>query len=46
MAILEYTILQIELKQDAKAREMLDKGYIWFENDEQFKEKYDEIVNG
>jgi uncharacterized protein with von Willebrand factor type A (vWA) domain len=45
VAIMEYVKLQVENKMMDKAKDMLNKGAVWFSADEEFKEFYDKIIN-
>jgi hypothetical protein len=46
VGIMEYATLQVENKAIDKAKDVMNKGYVWFQEDQEFKEKYDAIVNG
>lgn len=45
MGIMQTADCYISIKQVAKAKEMMGKAAQWFEKNEDFKAKYDEIVN-
>lgn len=46
IGVLEYAGYLVQARQCEKAREILNKVKQWFEEDEIFMSKYDEIVNG
>lgn len=46
MGLVESALILNESRQEDTAKELMNKGKQWFEDDEIFMEKYDEIVNG
>lgn len=45
MGIVEYALYLVQMRQCDKAKEIMNQVKQWFEKDETFKAKYDEIVN-
>lgn len=45
IAITDYVNLQVEQKMMDKAKDMLNKGMVWFKDDADYKEFYDRIIN-
>jgi hypothetical protein len=45
LGVIAYAQALVDARQEQKAKEVLGKVAQWFENDEEFKSKYDEIVN-
>lgn len=46
IGVFEYSLYLVQMRQCDKAKELLNKVKQWFEKDEIFMSKYDEIVNG